>query len=224
MRIGIIAEGHADVAIVKGILKALTGLDMSDIQSIRPTETMDETDNAELQFSNWGLVLESCQNDTLLESFFEVLDDEALLVIHVDTAERGDVGFGVLEPQRTGHPDWKEYSQQVHANVKEKIKSLVPERFREKVAYAIAVEETDAWLIPLFESRQKRDSASHINAKEKLRVLISTLKKKSRYIDTAHNNLNYINLGAELCKGLKTARKGNESLDLFCLEIEDKWK
>lgn len=220
MRIGIIAEGHADVAVVKGVLKALTGIEMNDMQSIRPTETIDETDNAELQFSNWGLVLDSCHDETLLEAFFEMLEDEALLVVHIDTAERGEVGFDVLDPQRTGHPDWKEYSQQVRVNVKARMESLVPKRFRHKVAYAIAVEETDAWLIPLFESQQKRDSASHINAKEKLRTVVGALKKKSKYIDTSCNNLNYINLGAELCKELKTARKGNESLNLFCLEVE----
>lgn len=208
------------MAVVKGVLKALTGIEMSDIQSIRPTETIDETDKAELQFSNWGLVLNSCQDETLLDSFFEMLEDEALLVVHIDTAERGEVGFGVLDPHRTGHPDWKEYSQQVRANVKTKMESLVPERFRNKVAYAIAVEETDAWLIPLFESQQRRDSASHFNAKEKLRTVIGALKKKSKYVDTSHNNLNYVNLGSELCKGLKTARKGNESLNLFCLEVE----
>lgn len=69
MRIGIIAEGHADVAVVKGVLKALTGIEMNDMQSIRPTETIDETDNAELQFSNLGLVLDSCHDETLLEAF-----------------------------------------------------------------------------------------------------------------------------------------------------------
>lgn len=194
---------------------------MSDMQSIRPTETLDETDKAQLNFSNWGLVLQSCQDEELLNSFFEIIDDEALVVFQIDTAERGEVGYGILNPQRTGHPNWKIYSQEVRSNVKYKLESLIPERYLNRVAFAISIEETDAWLIPLFENPKNGDSASHINAKEKLRTIIGGLKKKSKYIDAHHNNLNYISLGTILYKNLDKARNGNESLNLFCLDVEN---
>lgn len=220
MRIGIIAEGHADIAVIKAVVKAITGIDGSDMYAIRPKETLDETDGEDLKFSNWELVLQSCNNEQLLASFFEAIDDEAILIVHIDTAERGERNYDVHEPQRTGHPDWKEYSQELRNNVKKKIEELIPERHRDKVAYAIAIEETDAWLIPLYDVAKRNDSASNINAKEKLRSLIGAIKKNSKYIDTTHNNLNYSNLGKDLTKGLKKARKGNESLNLFCMEIE----
>ena len=69
MRIGVIAEGHADIAIIKAILKVLKGIDGSDIYAIRPNELYDETDLAELKFSNWNLVLKSCADECLLQSF-----------------------------------------------------------------------------------------------------------------------------------------------------------
>ena len=97
---------------------------------------------------------------------------------------------------------------------------MIPERHRDKVAYAIAIEETDAWLIPLYDVAKRSDSASNINAKEKLRNLIGEIKKRTKYIDTTHDNLNYSNLGKDLIKGIQIARKGNESLNLFCMDIE----
>lgn len=220
MRIGIIAEGRADIAVIKAVVKAITGIDGSDMYAIRPKEILDETDGEELKSSNWELVLQSCNNEQLLVSFFEGIDDEAILVVHIDTAERGEKNYDVLEPQRTGHPNWKEYSRELRNNVKIKIETLIPERHRDKVAYAIAIEETDAWLIPLYDAAKRSDSASNINAKEKLRTLIGAIKKNAKYIDTTHDNLNYSNLGKDLIKGIKIARKGNESLNLFCMDIE----
>lgn len=220
MRIGIIAEGRADIAVIKAVVKAITGIDGSDMYAIRPKEILDETDGEELKFSNWELVLQSCNNEQLLVPFFEGIDDEAILVVHIDTAERGEKNYDVLEPQRTGHPNRKEYSRELRNNVKIKIETLIPERHRDKVAYAIAIEETDAWLIPLYDAAKRSDSASNINAKEKLRTLIGAIKKNAKYIDTTHDNLNYSNLGKDLIKGIKIARKGNESLNLFCMDIE----
>ena len=56
MRIGIIAEGRADIAVIKAVVKAITGIDGSDMYAIRPKEILDETDGEELKFSNWELV------------------------------------------------------------------------------------------------------------------------------------------------------------------------
>ncbi|KEJ86512.1 hypothetical protein HMPREF1002_00710 [Porphyromonas sp. 31_2] len=52
MRLGIIAEGNADVAVIKAVLKALKGIDGSDVVQLRPREQYDETDLNELSFSN----------------------------------------------------------------------------------------------------------------------------------------------------------------------------
>lgn len=221
MRIGIIAEGFSDILVVKNVLKALTGIDMSEMHAIRPIESFDETDLAEMNFSNWQLVLESCKDESLISTFFELFDGDNIMIVHIDTAERGEVGYDIIEPQRTGHLDWKAYSKELRDKVKCKVEVLLPERFRGKVAYAIAIEETDAWLIPLFDTSQNRDTASYVKAKEKLRTTISSIKRNSKYIDTKHNNLDYANMGSEFRKGLKNARKMNESLNLFCIEVNN---
>ena len=115
---------------------------------------------------------------------------------------------------------YAEYAESLRTNVVRKIEDFIAEPYRDRVAYAIAVEETDAWLIPLFENR-KGDTSSHAQAKEKLSALIGVDKKKAtKYVDTEHSALNYVSLGKELAKDLKKCRKRNKSLDLFCVDLE----
>ena len=213
MRFGIIAEGYADVAVIKAVLKALIGIDGSDIIQLRPSEQFDETDLNEMQFSNWNLVLESCQNEDLLYTYFESFPEEALLVVQIDTAERGEAGYDVPKPLRTKDTEWKTYSEQLFSAVKEKISQIIPNAYREKVAYAIAIEETDAWLIPLFDTSHK-DTAQHATPKEHLHNLIRKMdgKRRNRYTDTIKKNLNYVNIGKELKrKSLTICRQRNNN-------------
>ena len=44
MRYGVIAEGNADIAVIKAVLKSIAGVDGSDVVQIRPSEQLDETD------------------------------------------------------------------------------------------------------------------------------------------------------------------------------------
>lgn len=223
MRLGIIAEGKADIAVIKAVLKAAKGIDGSDIVQLRPSEQFDETDLNELNFSNWNLVLQSCGDEHLLQTFFDGLAEDALLVVQIDTAERGEAGYDIAQPLRTKGNDWKAYSEQLYAIVKSKINEIVPETYRDKIAYAIAIEETDAWLIPLFDTACK-ETAQYANPKEHLHYLINRIghKKRNKYIDTDKKTLNYSYIAKDMKKGLKLCRQKNRSLDLFCLDIENK--
>ena len=184
MRIGIIAEGFADANVIKAIVKKLLGYDGADMRVLRPEEAFDETDLQAMNFSNWQLVLESCKDGEFLGAFFDSLEGDAILIVHVDTAERGQAGYDVNEPRRTKGVDYATYSEQLRQNVIQKINALIAEPYREKVVYAIAIEETDAWLIPLFENKTG-DTASHVRAKETLANLISADKKlKKAFVDT----------------------------------------
>ena len=222
MRIGIIAEGFADANIIKAIVKTLLGYDGADMRVLRPEEAFDETDLQAMNFSNWELVFESCKDEGFLSAFFDTLEGEAMLIVHVETAERGLEGFEVNEPQRTKGVDYAAYAERLRFNVMQKINALIPEAYRERIIYAIAVEETDAWLIPLFENKAG-DTASHTRAKETLAQLIGADKKRVKaYVDTGHKSLDYVKLGKELAKELKNSRKRNKSLDLFCVDLESK--
>ena len=220
MRIGIIAEGFADANVIKALVQKLTGCKDMDIYLLRPEEIYDETDLNAMNFSNWNLVFESCRDEVLLDAFFEEIEGDAILVVHIDTAERGSKGYDVDIPQRSRGVDYSEYSVLLRGNVKSKIESLIAEPYRDRIAYAIAIEETEAWLIPLFD-KGIGDTSSHVRVKEHLSSLIGVDKKNvKKYIDTRHKSLDYVKLGKELAKNLNRCRYRNKSLDLFCDDIE----
>ena len=220
MRVGVIAEGFADVNVIKAVLKKIAGIDGSEVRMLQPQEQLDETDLNELNFSNWQLVFNSCMDEDKISAFFEAIEGDALLIVHVDTAERGMKGYDIPEPQRTGATEYAVYSEEVRTQVIRKLEMLLPAKYHQFVAYAIAVEETDAWLIPLFENSAK-DSASHAKAKETLSKLVGKDKKRQKeYTDTSKKSLNYRNLGKLFAKNLSVCRSRNKSLDLFCVDIE----
>lgn len=219
MRVGVIAEGFADAHVIKAIVKKLMGLDGCEIRIIRPQERMDETDLKDMNFSNWQLVMESCKDRDLLDGFFNMLEGDAILVVHLDTAERGEKGYDVGVPLRTNQTDFTEYSENLYYRVCEKLRTMIPSEYHDNMVYAIAVEETDAWLIPLFENSRK-DTASHVRAKETLSKLIGKDHKlKKEYVDTSKKSLDYKKLSKSLTKKLQQCRSRNKSLDLFCTDI-----
>jgi hypothetical protein len=73
MRVGVIADGFADVNVIKAILKKIAGIDGSEVRLLRPQEQLDETDLNELNFSSWQLVFESCKDEEKLSAFLKTL-------------------------------------------------------------------------------------------------------------------------------------------------------
>lgn len=223
MKIGIVAEGPDDIEIIKQVVKCLKNIDTSDMISVKPQDAQDETDNKADNFSNWELVLKEASEHVLIDQFFEQWgDDEPAIVIHIDTDERGQANYNVTEPQRTGKVDFVKYSQELRNNVKAKIEDLLPAQYRQRVAYAIAIEETEAWIIPLFEN-SKKDTSHYTDPKGQLESLISKDKTSAaKYVDTQKKRLNAVRLGKLIGKrkNLSQCRGKNTSLELFCLEVE----
>lgn len=221
MRYGIIAEGVADIAVIRGILKYLLQADGTDIYPIRPKETIDETDADEMRFSNWELVMRTCADTDILSAFFDSVDEDGVMIIQIDTAERGEVNYHVPRPVRTGNMEWTVYAAELRQTVKDRLEKSIPEPYRNKMLYAIAVEETDAWLIPLF-SKPNADTSSYANPKERLQSIINTLgSKKKKYINTRKGHLDYSEIAQLFKRSLPACRQANRSLDIFCTELEE---
>lgn len=222
MKIGIVAEGPDDREVIKQIVKCIKGIDTSDMINVLPKDAHDETDNAIDNFSNWELVLKEAEEHVLIDQFFEKWgDQDSAIVIHIDTAEKGHVNYNIPEPQRQGNTDFTAYSVDLRSRVKAKIEALLPASYHPRVAYAIAIEETEAWIIPLFENRNG-DTSSRTDPKAHLERLISKDKKtKAKYFDTNKKRLNALKLGKLLSKTkqLNSCRQKNKSLDIFCLEV-----
>ncbi len=157
MRVAIVAEGPADVAVLMNILHGKLGVERKDVLPIRPELTLDETDLSArrkggyqppkpTEFSNWGLVLDECKERTRLADFLDSpIEEEHLLVVHIDTAECEQTHYDVKRPNKKA----ADYVSSLRALVVGKLEKLLGPDISEKTRFAVAVEETDAWLLAL---------------------------------------------------------------------------
>lgn len=213
MRIGIIAEGHADRAVITNIITGITGIDSSNIHALRPTDAMDETDKAyrnASSFSNWSLVKEECEKRELIDGFLS-MEGPNFIVIHIDTAEAGE--YGIIRPQKN-----KEYCAELRNLIIEQINIWLGEDKSNEILYAIAVEETDAWILTIYDSNDSSKSAS---PKEKLSRILG---KKG--LDSTSNYDNFLRISKPLSKK-REITKGNFlsyncSLHAFYEEVKTK--
>ncbi len=214
MKIGVICEGHTDRAVITNILKGLKGLDSADIIPLRPENSLDETDLANIppdQFSNWLAVKEECETKTKLNRFLSFEGQDAV-VIHIDSAESDE--YGVAKPVKD-----KNYSTNLRTDIISKMNEWLNGEFTEnEIIYAIAIEETEAWVLTIYE---KRNSSTSADPKSRLKRVLS--KERVKYSQD-YNDFLWI---SDPLSNRKKIMKGNflsynESLKAFCEEIDNK--
>lgn len=180
--IGIISEGHSDRAVIQSILKGVANINRSETQSLRPTYALDETDKANLDestFSNWSLVKKECEERQLIEEFFAIEGND-YIIVHIDTAEAEE--YGINKPVKDAN-----YCEDLRNMVVMKIQEWLDGNFLDKLIFAIAIEEIEAWLLTIYE---KRNSAKSASPKEKLHRIL----KQKGVKDRAANHPNYLEL------------------------------
>lgn len=225
MRVGIIAEGRGDLAVIANIVKGCLGLERERITFLRPEYSMDQTDlhgQSEEQFSNWGHVRDECRSRTRIDDFLDSpLAEDRFVVIHIDTDVVEEPGFDVERPPREPHD---EYVQTLRDRVARKLDEwLGPDIVRARFSYAIAVEQTDAWVLALH-SAGGRPTSVERNPKKTLNdVLNRRLRpkelKKLFQLKTARR---YDQLSKDLRKRKKlvACARRNISLGHFVAELQ----
>lgn len=181
MRVGIVAEGPGDIAVLRNILKGKLGLHAADTEPLRPKLARDETDLAAAEmaggyraptavsYSNWTIVLEECRNKTTFEDFLDnQLDEERLVVIHIDTAEAHERAYGVTRPDRKTF----DYSDRLRALVIERMEALLGADLAKNIRYAIAIEETEAWLLTIHDEQNDEDTSARLDPKKRLKYVL----------------------------------------------------
>ncbi|PJB59288.1 MAG: hypothetical protein CO098_04200 [Bacteroidetes bacterium CG_4_9_14_3_um_filter_41_19] len=214
MKVGVICEGHTDRAVITNILKGVKGIDSSNIIPLRPEDSLDETDLANIpvdQFSNWTLVKKECETRQKLNRFLS-LEGQDVVVIHIDSAESDE--YGVAKPIKDNN-----YSTNLRAAIISKMKEWLGDDFSDdEIIYAVAVEETEAWVLTIYE---KRESSTSADPKRKLRQFLS--QKGIKY---GQNYNDFLWISDALSKKKKYAKERflsyNESLKEFCIEVENK--
>ena len=178
VRVGLVTEGRGDLAVLVNILKAKLGLDREDIQFIRPEYDMDETDvhdQPEALRGGWGRVKRECVERGRIREFVEnAIDDEILVVIQIDTAEAQEKGYDVERPSR----DDPNYAEILRQRVVERINAWLEGEGIERVRHAVAVEETEAWVLTIFSTK---DTATVGDPKKQLNAVVNkTMSEKDR--------------------------------------------
>ena len=181
MKVGIVAEGPSDVAVLRNILKGKLDLDKKDVLPIRPELAEDETDLAEhgrggayeeqseREHSNWLLVLRECEARENIAAFLDTpLDEERLVVVQIDTAEAHLTGYDVARP---ADRKAKTYCDELRQRVVDKINGLLGPELAERVRHAVAVEETDAWVLTIHD-REQQDTSSRGDPKKRLEFVL----------------------------------------------------
>jgi hypothetical protein len=216
MRIGIISEGRPDQAVIENILDGV----FEDFEPIllRPDLKKDVTD---VQLGNsaaaGGLsrVKTDCEEKILFEKFFDQMNDgKDFLIIQLDT---DNIEESLIT--RPSKKENKDYVKELRVNVIEKIKEWLSDTsYDENLVFAISVEELEAWMLPIFESR---NSISYMNPKTRLKRILRT-KNKS----TAETPENYSSLSKPFKKKkeLTKCAKHNESLQLFIDDLEKQFE
>jgi hypothetical protein len=213
MRIGVISEGHADRAVITNIIVGITGLDLNDIEAIRPTYNLDETDKAltPRNFSSWSVIKKECEDRILIDGFLAI-EGQDFVVIHIDTAEAQE--YGITRPDKKS----ENYCSELREMVINKINSWLDVDISSQLLYAVAIEEIDAWVLTIFE---KKHSCTSANPKEKLQYIL-----RRKEINSTSNYENYAKLSKPFLKTTQINHgrylNFNCSFNAFYLEVEKK--
>jgi hypothetical protein len=215
MRFGIVAEGRADLAVITNVLKGAVRVDDQDIQWLVPEYRRDETDRHDppkAGFSNWELVRTACVDGGGIAEFFDSpVADEKWVVIHVDAAE-ADL-YGVERAAAGGEGDLVE---ELRRRIVAQIDQWLGDRFDERVRHAVAVQETDAWVLTLFTTDE---TASLANPKERLNRAMndgfSDKERKRLFQRKAFPRYDELSKALRKPKQLEECCRRNRSLALF---------
>lgn len=219
MRVGLIAEGPADLAVLTPLVTGVLDLCRADLHYLRPQDVADETDlhrRDAATFSNWEIVREECCSRARIDEFlnspviFEGDDDRRLVVVQIDTAECSLPNFGVARPPRKAANAPELLLDRVRARVAEWLGGNV-----NRVVRAVAVEETDAWVLAL---HAPGDTAGRLDAKNAL----LRYARQHLGLTGAETPRHYAKWAGPFRKRKEreAARAKNLSLDRFVFELE----
>lgn len=180
MRVGIIAEGRADLAVLLNILKGRLGVDRSEVQLLRPEYYQDETDlheHREAQHSNWELVRRECLEREKIRDFLDSpVDEHRFVVIQIDTAEAELPSYDVARPPRSD----ADYVATMRERVVATMNGWLEGEFVEHIRHAVAVDETDAWVLTVL-CPEVPETGALVNPKHRLlKAVNDSLSPKER--------------------------------------------
>ncbi len=238
MRVGIIAEGRSDFAVVANILEGKLGIPRHKLTALRPRFALDETDRANHaangrgtphpdEFGNYAIVLEECSppHEKLLD-FLEIqIAEPRFVAVHIDTDKCDTPEFGVTRPAKKPKDAGERYPSTLRDRVAAKLEMLLGPELRGQVCFAIAVEETEAWLLTLWDPADPRDTGLRGDPKKYFyeKVVADRARKPAPRAraggEKEHEYSDFLSAGFRDGAVLAACGERNRSLGLFLEEL-----
>ncbi len=222
MRVGIIAEGRGDFGILTRVLRGALGVDEDAVEFLRPEFDVDETDTFSMsaeQRGNWSIVLDECRERQRIRDFFGAPTDEVkMLVVHIDAAECERPGFDVARPTP---PE----ASRLCERIERMMVGVLEGEFSDRTCFAIAVEESEAWVLPLY--TREPDTCVVADAKKRLERelnrpnLFSDRERKRLFARSEYDRMREVAKELARRRSLDDAARRNVSLARFVKALVD---
>ena len=196
---GIIAEGDTDFAVLQNIIIGYFDEDISEyINQLQPKRG---------QIGGWAKVLGYCSSANFRIDF-QVND---FIIIQVDTDKSFELPFDVAHEQNGKKLTVEELIENVKERFRKSFESAFGDdflpHFEHRILYAIAIHETECWLLPLYYSKGK-EAESIKNCYEILNKKVKGLQKTYKIYDALSDEFT-------APKKLEKASQANPSFKIF---------
>ena len=208
--IALIVEGITDQVVLEAILCRVFE-DEPDINYIQPA--LDVTDlNRQENYGGWENVFAWCASS---EKFEQIFVSNDLLIIHLDTDCCEHANFGVSRRSNGAERSTAELVIAVREVVIERIGQPLFEKYSARIAFAIAVNSIECWLLPFYVSGS--NSTNIINCEAHLQR--SLVRRNIKFAKDARA---YRQLTKEIdsVRDLSSVVRRNESMSLFIESIQ----
>lgn len=149
MKFALIAEGASEHRIIKHIIAKYFKESEPEINQIQPSIVHERQDSV----GGWNEVLKYCERKELTD----ILIENDYLIIQIDTDQSQTAPFNI---GHHGSDGLKKSSEQLHADVIQKLQSLILPEILEShgnnILFAVCIHTIECWLLPLCYSDNHR--------------------------------------------------------------------
>jgi hypothetical protein len=154
---GIISEGPSDQIIIRNILVGYFSDPDISLQPLQPST--DATDIADIRgHGGWMNVFEYCKSDFIVGAF----EQNDFVIIQIDTDSCEEINFDVSRRNADGSVSTpEEMIFKILAKFEQIFLSNHSDKygiFKNRILYAICVEEIECWLLPLYHTDHKKEA------------------------------------------------------------------
>ncbi len=220
LTIGIIVEGNTDHVVLRNILigyfRNFSNLDLT-VRPLQPSsDSTDAGSTSMSSFGGWYNVFQYCKSDFLLPAF----EQNDFIIIQIDSDRSHEMPFEV--------PMYKTESPETSVErIKKLLQSIISKNFgletyasySERIIFAIAVDEIECWLLPLYYENKIQSSTKNC-----LHRLVEKFRDNSKInpLNKDKRDYDYISKDLSKIKELTKAYPKNPSFKIFMEDLMTK--